>query len=52
MLKLERNAGLKPFTIKFPLTVLMLLLKFDVRVRKLFMENCRMTVLHTVWGMM
>ena len=48
ILRPERNAGLKQFTITFPLTVLMLLLKFDVRVKKSFMENCRMTVLHTV----
>ena len=44
----EGREKLKQFTITFLLTVVMPLQRLGLRVRKLFMVNCRMTVLHTV----
>lgn len=46
MLRLERNAKLKQFTITFLLTVLMLLQKFGARARKSCMAEWRMTALY------
>ena len=47
MLRAEKNARLKQFTITFLVTALMLLPKYGLREKRYFMEYWQMSVLHT-----